>query len=165
MYSDVCQYISSCITCQQMKRLIHPAEAPVHPLPVEIIFRRWHCDALAPLPKSKEGYIYIILCVESSTRWPEIHPVKKLEAEEIADVIFNQAFTRFGPSANLMSERGTSFIGRVVTSLCQAFRVTRLKHQIFTHKAMQHEISLIATSVHIVPIKRNGQIIYPRLQW
>ena len=58
MYADVCQYTASCITCQQIKRSIHPAKAPLHPLPIETIFGRWHCDALGPLPKSKEGYKY-----------------------------------------------------------------------------------------------------------
>ena len=127
MYSDVCQYTASCITCQQLKRPIHPPKAPLHPLPIETIFGRWHCDALGYLPKSKEGYKYIPLCVESLTRWPEIHPVKTLEAEEIADVLFNQVFTRFSPPASLLSDRATSFIGKAVTSLCQAFRVKRLK--------------------------------------
>ena len=65
--------------------------------------------------------------MESLTRWPEIHPVKTLEAEEIADVLSNQVFTRFGSPASLLSDRGTSFIGKVVTSLCQAFMVKRLK--------------------------------------
>ena len=60
-------------------------------------------------------------------RWPEIHEVNTLEAEEIADVLFNQVFTRFGPPASLMSDRGISFIGKVVTPLCQAFGVKRLK--------------------------------------
>ena len=42
-------------------------------------------------------------------------------------MLFNQVFTRFGPPASLMSDRGTAVIGKVVTSLCQAFRVKRLK--------------------------------------
>ena len=116
MYTDICQYTASCITCEEIKRSIHPAKAPLHPLPIKTIFGRCHCDAFEPLPKSKEGYKYILLCVESLTRWPAIHPVKTLEAET-ADVLFNQVFTRFGPPASLMSDRGTSFIGKVVTSL------------------------------------------------
>ena len=114
MYSDVYQYTASCITCQQIKRPIHPAKAPLHPLP---IFGRWHSDALGPLPKSKEGHKDILLCLEGLSRWPEIHPVKTLEAEETADAQLNQVFTRFTPSASLMSDRGTSFNGKVVTSL------------------------------------------------
>ena len=45
MYTDVCQYTASCITCQQIKRPIHPAKAQLHPLPIETIFGRRHCDA------------------------------------------------------------------------------------------------------------------------
>ena len=70
--------------------------------------------------------------------------MRRKPAEDIADVLFNQVFTRFGPPASLMSDRGTSLIGKVVTSLCQAFRVKRLKHQAITHKAMQHANNLTA---------------------
>ena len=54
MYNDVCQYTASCKTCQQIKRPIHPAEATLHPVLIQTIFDRWHCDAHGPIPNVRQ---------------------------------------------------------------------------------------------------------------
>ncbi|KAL8567981.1 hypothetical protein ACOMHN_029156 [Nucella lapillus] len=49
MYSDIMDYVKSCDACQKAKRLIHPQNPQLHPLPVapNKLFSRWHCDIMA----------------------------------------------------------------------------------------------------------------------
>jgi hypothetical protein len=42
-------------------------------------------DILAGLPKTKEGYQYILLVTDSFSHWAEAFPLKTQEAQEIAD--------------------------------------------------------------------------------
>jgi hypothetical protein len=44
-------------------------------------------DILAGLPKTKEGYQYILLVTDSFSHWAEAFPLKTQEAQEIAEVI------------------------------------------------------------------------------
>jgi hypothetical protein len=44
-------------------------------------------DILAGLPKTKEGYQYILLVTDSFSHWAEAFPLKTQEAQEIADIL------------------------------------------------------------------------------
>jgi len=92
---------------------------------VTSICARWHIDIISGLPKTPEGYRYILLCVESLSRWPEAFPLKTQSAVEVADCLFNQVFTRYGCPEVLMSDRGTNFMSKVVTRLCNLFHTRR----------------------------------------
>ena len=87
MYKDIQFYVKSCIPCQQSKRAIQNTKAPLTPLPTEDIHHRWHMDFLGPLKTTKEGYKYILLLVESFSRWPIAIPMVSMTSE-VAQVIY-----------------------------------------------------------------------------
>jgi hypothetical protein len=41
----------------------HAKRTTMYPLPVQDAFARWHMDILAGLPKTKDGYQYILLLI------------------------------------------------------------------------------------------------------
>jgi hypothetical protein len=47
-------------------------------------------DILAGLPKTKEGYQYILLVTDSFSHWAEAFPLKTQEAQEIADILYSE---------------------------------------------------------------------------
>jgi hypothetical protein len=49
-------------------------------------------DILAGLPKTKEGYQYILLVTDSFSHWAEAFPLKTQEAQEIADIFYSEFF-------------------------------------------------------------------------
>jgi transposase InsO family protein len=125
MYNDVKNYVKSCLVCQTAKRDYRPQRPPLQPLRVPRLFSTWHVDVLGPLPPTKEGYKYILLCVESLSRWPEIIPMRTQEATEIADGLFSHVFARFGCPDTLISDRGINFLSMVVKRLCALLAVHR----------------------------------------
>ena len=90
MYTWVRNYTKSCTTCQKSKIKYHAKTAPLQPLQVDDLFARYHMDILGPLPKTKEGYKYYILVVESLSRYPETIALKTQEASEVATALWTQ---------------------------------------------------------------------------
>ena len=105
MYSDIETYVKTCEECQKSKRDIHGKKALLTPMPIEDVFSRLHMDILGPITTTKDGYKYILLIVDSFSKWPEAFPLKTQEATEIANVLYKEIFTRYGAPRTIISDR------------------------------------------------------------
>jgi transposase InsO family protein len=125
MYQELNDYIKTCDICQKSKtdRKRHPV--PLTPLPVGETFQRIHIDILCSLPKTKEGYQYVLLIVDSFSKWTEAFPLKTQEATEIADILFREIICRYGAPDTIVSDRGRNFMSKLVSALCELFSITR----------------------------------------
>ena len=125
MYSDIETYVKTCEEWKKSKRDIHGKKAPLKPMPIEDVFSRLHMDILGPITTTKDGYKYILLIVDSFSKWPEAFPLKTQEATEIANVLYKEIFTRYGAPRTIISDRGKNFMSNLVSALCEIFQVTR----------------------------------------
>ena len=82
MYQEIQDYVKHCDICQRIKVDRHRHPAPLHPLPVESVFSKLHIDILCSLPKTKEGYQYCLVIVDSFSKWCESFPLRTQEAAE-----------------------------------------------------------------------------------
>ena len=125
MYQNVADYVRSCKECQLAKRPTHHAHAPLTPLPIVEPFSRIHMDILGPLTTSTEGYKYILLIVDSFSKWPEAFPLKTQDSKEIGRVLFKEYFCRYGAPHTIVTDRGQNFMSKLVSAICEIFQVTR----------------------------------------
>lgn len=125
-YADMLTYVTSFATCQRCKRPHAATKAPLHPLPIEEAFEKWHVDYAGPLPVSPNGNRYIFCFTDSLTKYPEMFAVKDQSATTVADILYNHIFTRYGPTRALMSDRGRNFMSTIVSELCKRFNVKRV---------------------------------------
>ena len=125
MYQNIADYVRSCAVCQSVKKQTQQRPAPLVNMPIAETFSRIHMDILGPLTTSKEGYKYILLIVDSFSKWPEAFPLKTMEAKEIAKVLYAEIFSRYGAPDVIVSDRGQNFISKLVTAVCEIFQVTR----------------------------------------
>ncbi|VDH94133.1 Hypothetical predicted protein [Mytilus galloprovincialis] len=125
MYQNVYDYVTSCQICQTVKKDSTAKKAPLKSLPVQGPFVRLHMDVLGGLPTSKEKYKYILLVTDSFSHWCECFPMKTQEAEEIANILYSEIFTRYGACRYLVSDRHASNLGKLVNLLCKMFNVTQ----------------------------------------
>jgi len=130
-YQDLKNYVRSCKTCQQVKRNVHPQRTPLQPLEPGDLFHRWHMDILE-LPKAKSSagndvneYRYLLVVVESLSKWVEAIPVPNQEASTIADALFTHIFSRFGACTSILSDLGRNFCSALVNRLCELFAIKR----------------------------------------
>ena len=80
-------------------------------------------DFLGPLKKADGGEQYILLIVDSFSRWCEAFALKDQKATTVAKVLYEQIFTRYGAPRELISDRGTQFMSKLVAALCTLFAV------------------------------------------
>ena len=100
----------------------------VNPIPVsDSVGSRYNIDVIGPLKETKEGYKYILLIVESYSKFPEAFEMRTQEATEVADILYNNIICRYGVFDSLVSDRGTNFMSKVISRLCQLFDIKHIK--------------------------------------
>lgn len=151
MYQDVQNYVLSCDVCQKVKVDRRQPRVPMTNMPITDTFDSWHIDFLGPLPRTAEGsYAYILLVVDRYSRWSEAFPMKDQDARSVAKVLFNEIFARYGSPRVLVSDRGTQFMSRLVSALCEMFDVTRhhcSSYHPMTNSACERTNSTIAQTL------------------
>ena len=124
MHRDIKNYTKSCVKCLLASN--HRGKRPpLNPIPVSPKFERWHVDFLGPLNQSQGGHKYILLFVDSFSRWCEAFPVKSADAATTASVLYSEIICRYGAPAKLVSDRGTHFVNSLIQSLYDIFGVKR----------------------------------------
>ena len=118
MYNELNNYVKSCNKCQFGKRDHNAHPLPLHPLPVSKLFGRMHIDIIGPLIKSTEGHEYILVVVDSFSRWVESFPLRTQTVEEIARVLHDEIFCRYGPPLQIVSDRGQNMLSKLVKAIC-----------------------------------------------
>ena len=124
MYSDVCEYIKRCDTCQRIKSDHHTRPVPLTPMPIVATFERWHMDFLI-MKETKEGFRYILLLVDSYSRWCEAFPMKSQDAHSVAKVLYSEVITRYGAPRSLVTDRGRQFTSKLIKALCEIFSIKK----------------------------------------
>lgn len=101
-YSDVKEYVESCLICQKMalKRL----EEPMNPVIIPALNRTWYVD-LQLMPKAS-GYIGILEAREGLTGWIEAKMVKKKDEDEWIQFIYQSIICRYGCVGRIISDNG-----------------------------------------------------------
>ena len=64
--------------------------------------------------------------MDFATRYPEAVPLRKIDADTVADALC-QTFSRFGLPDELLSDRGSNFLSKVLTALLNMLKIAHLK--------------------------------------
>ena len=73
-------------------------------------------DSIGPLPRSGEGYIHILVILDSFTRWVELIPLKTVNAEDAAEELIRY-IGRYGAPKEMLSDRGSQFVNGIIQSI------------------------------------------------
>lgn len=75
-------------------------------------------DLAGPLLKSINGFKYIVVVVDLSTKWPEEYPLRNIEVTSIASRIMDDFVCRFGCREGSHSDQGQNLEGSIFHGLC-----------------------------------------------
>ena len=84
-------------------------------------------DVKGPLIRTSTGNRYIIVAMDYFTKWSEARAVENMKAKTIAKFIFKEIICRYNIPQIMISDRGTSFVNKIVDKLCEDFQ---LKHRL-----------------------------------
>lgn len=96
MRQQIKDYVRNCTECQKYK----PTNSkPAKLLKTPVAQQRFEVvaiDLFGPLPVSKEGYQWIFICEDISTRWVELFPLVYAIAEACAKCFIDEVVLRYG---------------------------------------------------------------------
>ena len=79
-------------------------------------------DIVGPLPRTVRGYKYLLTYMCLASKYPEAIPLKNVDAETVADAMF-EVFSRTGTPAELLTDQGSVFMGKLTLQLCDKWNI------------------------------------------
>lgn len=82
-----------------------------------------HLDFLGPLPHTEAGNEYILMMVDSFTKWVECVPLPSQTAEVTARAAIMEFFVRFGYPFEIFTEQGRNFESELFRKICSLLQI------------------------------------------
>eukprot|EP00873_Tetraselmis_striata_P014439 jgi/Tetstr1/434703/TSEL_002530.t1 len=111
MHKDVGAMVRQCRACDRVKASFNQKHDRLKPMPLFGLFYRFSVDSAGPLPTSSEGHKYVIVIVESFSKWIELVPVRDLEASTTAKAFHERVLARYGAPVEVVTDNGTEYQG------------------------------------------------------
>ncbi|XP_074845252.1 adhesion G protein-coupled receptor F5-like [Carettochelys insculpta] len=130
VHQEVKNYCNSCPTCQ----LADPPRVPKAPfisMPVVgIPFERGAIDLVGLLPKSLEGYQFVLVLVNYATCFPEAIPLCSSTACTIVGELM-KVFARVGLPQELFTDQRTNFTSHLMRHVCVLTGIKQLHTSVY----------------------------------
>lgn len=118
MDRDIATRVRSCRTCSLSK----PAQnthlgflaSEVAERPLEKVF----IDYVGPLPRSKSGKKFLLVCVDAFSKFCWLFPMRSATAQATVDLLRTNLFQHFGIPATIVSDNGTQFTSHLFKRMC-----------------------------------------------
>ena len=127
MTKDVKEYLQSCATCNQSKKNTLPGRMPMRSYHAGAPMERVHLDILGPLPRTEQGYEYVMVMVDQFTKWVEVAPLTSQTAEETARAAVETFFSRFGYPFEIFTDQGRNFESRLFAGMCKMLHIHKAR--------------------------------------
>ncbi len=127
---EVKRFCQACPTCQRTLPRT-PPPSPLIPLPIiEVPFERIRMDLVGPLTKYARDNEHILVILDYATRYPEAIPLRKATSKAIAQELFLLC-SRVGIPSEILTDKGTPFISRLMADLCRLLQVRQIKTTVY----------------------------------
>jgi len=133
MRKDVKAYINQCPCCQKMGRL----KIAIQTKPFTIAtYGLWDCvamDSIGPLPVSKSGCAYILVIIDTFSRYVELVPIPDTTANNAVKAIV-PFIGRYGIPSAFLTDNGTQFVNETVRLLMETIECQHLTVHPYSHE-------------------------------
>ena len=123
---DIDRYIDSCDQCQKRKNhdktKMEMMELPQSEKPFDLI----GID-ITQLPKSKDGFTYILTILDHFSRYLIMVPMVSQTAEEVSRAFVEYFILKFGIPHGMISDQGTQFMSDLMQNICKLLNITKLR--------------------------------------
>jgi len=127
LYKELYRYVRECVICQT--RSLQKQRPPLQEMdPPPYPFAIVGLDMSGPYPTSLSGNRYIISFVDHYSGWPEAFAVPDKSADNVAHLLIEEIFPRFGCPLQIVSDNGTENNNRIVRETLEKLKV----HHVFT---------------------------------
>ena len=124
MRQDIRRWSEACSTCFERRAGPKP-HIPLTPIPVAGPWDRVGVDVLQ-LPRSNTGNRYLIVFVDYLTKWVEAFATPNQTSLTIARLLVEEVVSRHGVPNELLSDRGTNFLSRLMEEVYKLLGVKKV---------------------------------------
>ena len=75
-------------------------------------------DLMGPFPESDSGNKYVLVVVDSFSKWMEAYAIPNIEAKTVAERLVLEFISRFGVPMQIKSDRGRQFECELFREMC-----------------------------------------------
>ena len=124
MCKDITQHCLLCTSCAEHRPARH-VESPnlSYPIP-HAPWDSLSIDVLK-LPLTENGHQYLLVCVDSFSRYSILVPLKDKSARSIARALIDEVICRYSAPRVLLSDNGTEFNNTILKAVCDSFHVKK----------------------------------------
>ena len=97
-------------------------EMPLHSKPFENVA----VDLVGPLPRTREGYKYILTFICLCSRYPDARPLKTVMSSEVVEALL-VIFCQHRIPKTVLSYQGTQFMSNVMKATCKQIGVKQIR--------------------------------------
>ena len=128
MARDVEGYIKGCVKCQKRKATRPLRQGLLTPMLAPRPFHTVAVDFVGPFEESSiEGHRYILVMVDTFTRWPIAVPLQSREAHLVAEALTTHLITVHGIPHRILTDQGAEFIGKGVKHMCRNLGIKKIQ--------------------------------------
>ena len=154
MRTDIKLWVSECELCQKHKisRYLKP---PLQHFPTGNRFDIIHVDLVGPLPVDN-GFSYLLTIIDRKTRWFEAIPLKNITADNVAQHIVQEWFSRYGLPRSIITDRGTQFESQLFNNLSRNLGIAHFRTTAYhpqtnglierLHRTLKTSLAILSTS-------------------
>lgn len=108
--TDVREYIANCETCKTTKATNRTLTPEMGKMAESCRpFQRLYIDLLGPYPRSKKGYIGLLIVLDHFSKYHWLCPLKKFTSSVIIEFLEKQVFHHNGVPETVISDNGSQF--------------------------------------------------------
>ncbi|CAK1600859.1 unnamed protein product [Parnassius mnemosyne] len=129
------KYVSACLECAHHKVPGGRREGELHPIEkYSILFHTIHADHLGPFIKSKVGNCYILVIIDSFTKFINTTSVKNTKSLTTIKVLKDH-ISFFGVPTRLIRDRGSSFTSKSFKDFIVEYGIKHVMNAVATPRA------------------------------
>jgi transposase InsO family protein len=132
MYTDIKNYIESCLSCNSKKvgsnRKVAPLQKYVHP---DGVWHMAHIDVCGPFTTTYNNNKYILTYIDGFSKWVEAFPMQDQRTSTIAKILVKEIICRHGVPTRLCSDRGAPFLSEIMKNICEYLGIKKLNTSAF----------------------------------
>lgn len=124
MRKDITRHCLLCPSCAEHRPSLHH-ESPnlAYPIP-HAPWDSLSVDVLK-LPLTENGFRYLLVCIDSFSRFSILVPLKDKTARSVARALINEVICRYASPKVLLSDNGTEFNNAILKAVCETFQIKK----------------------------------------
>lgn len=129
MYRDIKNFIKDCATCSAYKHKTTLTPGLMgQPKQVYRPFQALSVDLVGPLPKSRSGYMHLLVITCCFSKYTMLFPLRRATSAAVAKVFENYVLLAHGIPETVITDNGVQFTGSEFRGLLESYKVPRVHY-------------------------------------